>query len=651
MRTLLLTLTTCLFVLPAYAKYSGGTGEPNDPYQIATAAGLIALGETPEDCGKHFILTADIDLDPNLPGRKVFDKAVIAPHTNDAAYWFDGIPLTGVVDGNGHTISHLTIVGGSYLGLFGVLGSGAEVRDLGIADANITGAGESVGELVGINSGIVMHCWSTGTVVGDHYVGGLVGQNCYGAMTECYSTSTVSGWVDVGGLVGSNWVDPPSLSVGSWDQASTVCKCCSAGVVGGTSGVGGLVGGNTGVIADSHASGVVAGESAVGGLVGGNGACGQFGCRAGTVLNCYSVALVTGTQAVGGLVGSNLAGQINSSFWDIEVSGPANMCGWTPDDANGCDDASGKTTPEMQTASTFLEAGWDFVGEIENGIHDVWQMPPGGGYPTISIPGRYEPAQLRGTGTPEDPYAISDARELGAIIHYSPHAHYRLTADIDLSDVRWSTAVIPLLAGTFDGNGHIISHLTIKTTTEESDVGMFGRLEHGAEVKNLGVVDVNISVSGSDNTSKIGGLVGWNDGTVIRCCSTGSVGGGGQYGCLVGWNSGLVSNCYSSVVATGCYLVLVNGGTVTHSYNSFSGLVGVSWYGTGVVTSSLWDTETSGQTWSAGGTGKTTAEMQTASTFLDAGWDFVGETKNGTDDIWWIDEGKDYPRLWWEARD
>jgi len=43
--------------------------------------------------------------------------------------------------------------------------------------------------------------------------------------------------------------------------------------------------------------------------------------------------------------------------------------------------------------------------------------------------------------------------------------------------------------------------------------------------------------------------------------------------------------------------------------------------------------------------------MQTAGTFLEAGWDFVGETTNGTEDIWWILEGKDYPRLWWEAHD
>jgi len=61
------------------------------------------------------------------------------------------------------------------------------------------------------------------------------------------------------------------------------------------------------------------------------------------------------------------------------------------------------------------------------------------------------------------------------------------------------------------------------------------------------------------------------------------------------------------------------------------------------------DTQTSGQANSTGGTGKTTAEMQTATTFLEAGWDFVGETANGTEDIWWILEGQDYPRLWWEG--
>jgi hypothetical protein len=67
----------------------------------------------------------------------------------------------------------------------------------------------------------------------------------------------------------------------------------------------------------------------------------------------------------------------------------------------------------------------------------------------------------------------------------------------------------------------------------------------------------------------------------------------------------------------------------------------------GTITASFWDTETSGQVTSDGGTGLSTIEMQTLSTFIDAGWDFVGETANGTDDIWKMPAG-DYPRLSWE---
>jgi hypothetical protein len=40
--------------------------------------------------------------------------------------------------------------------------------------------------------------------------------------------------------------------------------------------------------------------------------------------------------------------------------------------------------------------------------------------------------------------------------------------------------------------------------------------------------------------------------------------------------------------------------------------------------------------------------MQTAGTILNAGWDFVDERVNGTEDIWWILEGQEYPRLLWE---
>jgi hypothetical protein len=59
-------------------SFAGGTGEPNDPYQVATAAQLISIGSDPNLLSKHFVLVADIDLDPNLPGGRVFDRVVIA---------------------------------------------------------------------------------------------------------------------------------------------------------------------------------------------------------------------------------------------------------------------------------------------------------------------------------------------------------------------------------------------------------------------------------------------------------------------------------------------------------------------------------------------------------------------------------------------
>ena len=82
------------------------------------------------------------------------------------------------------------------------------------------------------------------------------------------------------------------------------------------------------------------------------------------------------------------------------------------------------------------------------------------------------------------------------------------------------------------------------------------------------------------------------------------------------------------------------------------GLVGSNWarpWGEGSTTMSFWAIQASGQSSSDGGTGLSTAEMKTAGTFLEAGWDFVDETANGTEDIWWILEGQNYPRLWWES--
>ena len=170
-----ITLLILTIVSAATAKYSGGSGTADDPYQIATATDLITLGETPADYDKHFILTDDIDLDPKLPGRKVFDRAVIAPDTVLTEEGFQGTPFTRVFGGTGHTISHLTITGGSYLGVFGQLKSGAKVKNPGVVDIKITGSGYGGGGLAGLKNGIVTACYSTGAVSGTGWsVGGLI---------------------------------------------------------------------------------------------------------------------------------------------------------------------------------------------------------------------------------------------------------------------------------------------------------------------------------------------------------------------------------------------------------------------------------------------------------------------------------------------
>ena len=82
-------------------SFAGGTGQVGDPCQIATAEQLISIKSDPNLLDKHFILMADIDLNPDLPGGRVFDEALIG-HTE--AYAF-----RGSFDGNGHVIRNMNI--------------------------------------------------------------------------------------------------------------------------------------------------------------------------------------------------------------------------------------------------------------------------------------------------------------------------------------------------------------------------------------------------------------------------------------------------------------------------------------------------------------------------------------------------------------
>jgi hypothetical protein len=73
--------------------------------------------------------------------------------------------------------------------------------------------------------------------------------------------------------------------------------------------------------------------------------------------------------------------------------------------------------------------------------------------------------------------------------------------------------------------------------------------------------------------------------------------------------------------------------------------------GEGTVSNSFWDTQTSGQAISDGGTGRTTAEMQDVATFSGAGWNITTVALNETNlaYIWNIVDDETYPFLSWQS--
>ncbi len=286
--------------------FAGGTGEPNNPYQIATVADLLSIGSSFDLANKSFVLVNDLDLDPNLAGGRVFDKAVI------------GQNFSGVFDGQGHAIHHLRISAkiGSNGGLFWIVRGGL-VKDLHLKDVQllipsggalaastpdgivlrcsvtgkVTGSGANVGGLIGDGANAkLLHCESQADVSGSSSVGGLLGRTAAGAqIAESHATGVITGSSSVGGLAGSS-------------DGTLIQGCSAQGQVVGTDQVGGLVGAasfQTTIVGCEAQTDVKAG-SKVGGLAGSLSA----DCQ---VVECRVAGAATGTNLVGGLIGSGRA--------------------------------------------------------------------------------------------------------------------------------------------------------------------------------------------------------------------------------------------------------------------------------------------------------------------------------------------------------
>jgi hypothetical protein len=258
--------------------------------------------------------------------------------------------------------------------------------------------------------------------------------------------------------------------------------------------------------------------------------------------------------------------------------------------------------------------------------------------------------------------------------------------------------------GTFDGGGRVVRNLTYATTasTYYYEVGLFGYTNNAA-IMNLHLENVNLNggynaggliciqsygtvtncsvtgtITASSSYSKAAGLVASQfHGTITNCCSMATVTASSSSelsycyaGGLVGYQSyGTITNSFnggtitsssprSFVYAGGLVANQVNSSLIKQSYSTGpvlaisaggnvhkGGLVG---YSNAVCASCFWDTQTSGLTTSAGGTGKTTEKMKTLLTFTSTGWDF--DTYDGDPADWMmLREGEDYPRLSWQT--
>jgi hypothetical protein len=637
----------CVFITVCCLKaetYSGGSGTESDPYLISNKTDLLDLGANTADYGKYFKMTADIDL-----AGQTFTQAVIAPDSDSSSPGLQGTKFRGLFDGNDKNILNLSIDGGAtndYIGLFGYIGVGGEVKNLKIVDCNVSGD-YCVGGLCGENCDTVLFCCLTGTVNGNNAVGGLCGLN-KGEIASCYSIVTVNGSGSVGGLCGNNW--------------DTILSCYSTGAVSGYSDVGGLCGYNT------------------------------FG----TISLCYSTGAVSCDSvynAVDGFCGVN-CGAISACFWDKQTSGVTTIS----------EGAIGKTTVEMQTMETFTSAGWDFVNTWDmNGYPELqWQTVNSneysGGSGTESDPyliaNKVDLLDLGANTADYDKHfkLTSDIDLKGQTFTQAV-----IAPDTDYASAGFQGSEF---TGAFDGNSKKISNLVITGEDSSTVLGLFGYIGAVAIVKNIDIKNCNIIggnaiaclVGVSEGTitecfaggvvsgvETVGGIVGimlagevkyCSSGvnvtgsldvggflgslksgcSILSCYSTGSVNGTSGIGGFVGWSSGQINDCYSLGGVSGDYNVggFVGGqeqGVIARSYaigfvNGNSSIGGFCGGSLGTISASFWDTDTSGLATSDAGVGLTTSQMKTQATFEGAGWNF--------DDTWRMNG---YPELQWQQDD
>ena len=252
-----------------------------------------------------------------------------------------------------------------------------------------------------------------------------------------------------------------------------------------------------------------------------------------------------------------------------------------------------------------------------------------------------------GSGTELDPFLVEDADDLNAVRN-DVFSHYKQVVDIDMSVYsNWvpigDTSVGPPMIGSYDGGGNAIANLNVNNPNL-TYAGLFAETS-GATLKNINVSGVVLAkriagllvgsaaggttivncggigeVSIGESEAIVGGLVG-QSGNITDCYYRGSVSGGTEVGGFIGVGSGSIENCYTATPP------------LDSSSTFKGGLIGTLLSGTS-VTSSYYDSETSGQSDTGKGEPKTTAEMKDINTYLPE-WNIAEESLATQDEYGW----------------
>jgi trimeric autotransporter adhesin len=449
------------------------------------------------------------------------------------------------------------------------------------AATNHTPIGTSVARFTGVYDGQGFTISGLQIVVATQYVG-LFGSTGGAIIRDVHVTdATVSGTRFVGGLIGYADSDT-EVSDSSFSGAVTGTRL-------GLAEVGGLIGDASDVtVSGSSSSGTVTGSDAAGGLIGY-----AFGV---TVADSSSSSTVSGRLYVGGLIGAGYVVTISDSSASGAVNGMDSVGGLIGD------------TDEAAISDSSASGAVDGTREV-------------GGLVGLAAAAKVHRSTATGNVTGE--------MILGGLIGRAYANGTDMTEVVDSSASGTVTGTCCYVGGLIGLAYDVMitrAHASGDVTSGDDEFsaagGLIGEAINESRVADVTIRDTTATGTVTATGDYAGGLIGWMFSypfpfpagtrlitTVINTSATGAVRGRDYVG-------GLIGDAYDVAVTTSYSTGAVTGGS---GMAEVGGLIGAATRAV-TVTGSFWDEQASGVTASAGGTGRTTAQMRTLTTFASADW-------------------------------